>query len=123
MGKPPKPIKVGRAGRSGSGVNALRRRIGCLTILVIRWSLALQFTEVATVWRKDLGSIKVADMPAVIGPELVTIAVAEIVAAPGPKMGFHSPALPHLFPMIKDVIIRNIPGNGGQGCHFEDYSA
>ena len=55
--------------------------------------VALQFTEVATVWRKDLGSIKVADMPAVIGPELVTIAVAEIVAAPGPKMGFHSPAL------------------------------
>jgi hypothetical protein len=67
--------------------------------------VALQFTEIATVWRIDLGSIKVADMPAVIGPELVIIAVAEIVTAPSPKMGFHPPSLAHFFPMIKDVAL------------------
>ena len=74
---------------SGSGVNGRRER-GGLPVPGDQPVVAAQFAEIATVGREHLGAVEMPDVPSVIGPELVAVAIAEILAAPGPEMGGHT---------------------------------
>src|SRR5208283_12174 len=52
------------------------------------------------VWGVDVFAMEVADVPSVIGPEVVAVAITEILAAPGPEMGAHTPSLARISRMI-----------------------